>query len=159
MSESRLPGETAGALAERLAREKARDVGLRLPGGTPSVVLAADTVVTVGRYVFGKPADPVEATRMLRMLSGRAHRVVTGVAVRSPGGSVRSARSTTRVVFRRLSREEIRRYAISREPLGKAGAYAIQGAAGLFVTSIRGSYTNIVGLPLELVVRLLGVPR
>ena len=119
------------------------------------MVLAADTVVAVGGRVFGKPSGPAEAQRMLRMLSGRTHRVVTGVAVRVSGGSVRSARSTTRVTFRKLSREEIRRYASTRESLGKAGAYAIQGTASLFVTSIRGSYTNVVGLPLELVCRFL----
>jgi septum formation protein len=95
---------------------------------------------------------------MLRLLSGRTHRVITAVTIASPAGSIRRARAVTRVTFRRLSRIEIGRYVDSGDPADKAGAYGIQNAAALFVTKIHGSWTNVVGLPMEIVHRLLGPP-
>ena len=112
------------------------------------VVVAMDTIVAIGRIKLGKPANIREAEDMLRQLSGREHRVVTGVAVRYRNRET-SAAETTQVIFRRLRREEIRWYARSGEPLDKAGAYAIQGLGKLFVRSIRGCYFNVVGFPVS----------
>lgn len=119
------------------------------------VVLAADTVVCLddGR-ILGKPRSREEAFGMLRALSGAAHRVVTGVAVFSPCG-VKTAAEVSRVVFDTLTDEEIRDYIATGEPMDKAGAYALQGRAGVFVERVEGSVTNIIGLPTTLVRRLL----
>jgi nucleoside triphosphate pyrophosphatase len=123
------------------------------------VVLAADTVVAVDRMLLGKPRDAGDARRMLRLLSGRTHRVITGLATcRAGGAGVRSAEAMTWVTFAPLTRREIDWYVASGDPMDKAGAYGIQGGAGLFVTRIRGSYSNVVGLPLDLVYRMLGLP-
>jgi len=150
------PRETAARFADRAASEKARDVALRLNQG---LVLGADTVVVTGGAILGKPRDARDARRMLQLLSGRTHRVVTGVALwRAGGGLVESGVSITHVTFRKLSRAEIEWYVDCGEPLDKAGAYGIQEKAGLFVTAIRGSYSNVVGLPLELVYGMLGLP-
>lgn len=150
------PGEPPPRAAERLAVEKMLDVAARCLGER---VLGADTIVVVDGAALGKPSDPAEARRMLRRLSGRTHRVVTGLAVCDPsGGRVWSDRATTEVTFKKLSRREIEWYVATGDPLDKAGAYGIQEGAGLFVTGIRGSYTNVVGLPLELVYRMLGLP-
>jgi len=151
-----LPGESAEKFAERAASEKARDVALRMGQG---LVLGADTVVVVGKAILGKPRDSRDARRMLRLLSGRTHRVVTGVALWRAGGSlVGSGHSSTHVTFRKLSGAEVEWYVACGEPMDKAGAYGIQERAGLFVTGIRGSYSNVVGLPLELVYGMLGLP-
>ena len=160
VSESEMRAASAAAHAERLACEKAADVALRCLPGVPARVLAADTIVTIGRSILGKPHDAREARRMLRLLSGRTHRVITGVALMTAGApkTIRSARAITRVTFRRLSRWEIERYVASGDPADKAGAYGIQNAASIFVTEIRGSWTNVVGLPMEIVFRLLGAP-
>jgi septum formation protein len=121
--------------------------------------MAADTLVAVGSRVLGKPEDAAGAARMLRLLSGRTHRVVTAVAVCGPRGrGLRSGRCVTRVTFARLTRADIAWYVGSGEPMDKAGAYGIQGKASLLVERISGSYTNVVGLPMELVRRLLGRP-
>ena len=112
------------------------------------VVVAMDTIVAIGRVKLGKPASIREAEDMLRQLSGREHRVVTGVAVRYRNHET-SAAETTQVIFRKLRKEEIRWYARSGEPLDKAGAYAIQGLGKLFVRSIRGCYFNVVGFPVS----------
>lgn len=120
-------------------------------------VLAADTIVIVGRTALGKPRDAADARRMLRLLSGRTHRVITGVAI-ARARTIHTARAITRVTFRRLSRAEIERYVASGDPADKAGGYGIQNAAALFVTEIHGSWTNVVGLPMEIVHRLLGPP-
>lgn len=123
------------------------------------LVLAADTIVAIDGRLLGKPRDARDAGRMLRLLSGRTHRVVTGVAVCHAGGDrLRSGRRITRVSFRRLTPPEVAWYVASGEPMDKAGAYAIQGRASLFVEAVHGSYTNVVGLPMELVRRLLGLP-
>ena len=152
-------------MAERLAREKACEVARRLnnrragaPGDAPRI-LAADTVVIRRGIVLGKPVDDRDARRMLRLLSGGTHRVVSGVAVCGPGGvALRSLRVTTLVTFRRLSAEEIRWYVSTGEPSGKAGAYAVQGRASIFITRISGSWTNVVGLPMESITPLIGLP-
>jgi septum formation protein len=118
------------------------------------VVLAADTVVALGRRMLGKPADAAEAAAFLARLSGRRHRVITAVAVRR-GDSTRTRAVETAVRFKRLSREEIAAYVASDEWRGKAGGYAIQGRAAAFVPAIVGSYSNVVGLPLTETLGLL----
>ena len=117
-------------------------------------MLAADTVVDVDGEVLGKPLDADDARRMLRRLSGRSHRVHTGVAVRS-AGHVEVEVVTTIVTFVPLTDETIDGYLATGEPFDKAGAYAIQGAGGTFVDAVRGSHSNVVGLPLTTVARLL----
>ena len=136
----------------RLARRK----GLAAHRLRPQqMVLAADTLVFIDGQALGKPADAGAAERMLGRLSGRWHDVCTGVALILPEGRVLEDHSTTRVRFARLDAEEIRRYAASREPVDKAGAYAVQGAGAWFVERLEGSFTNVIGLPLEVVRRLL----
>jgi len=145
IDETPLPGETARLLALRLARAKAAAVAARRAG---AFVLAADTVVAVGRRLLGKPDDAAHAARMLALLSGRAHRVLTAVAVASPLGQSAARLSETRIRFKRLTASEIDGYLQSGEWAGKAGAYGVQGRAGAFVIAINGSYTGVVGLPL-----------
>lgn len=135
-----------------LARRKGEEVAARLPGRT---VLAADTLVCVENEVLGKPVDEADAARMIRLLSGRSHWVYTGVCLLLPDGTVREEVCGTKVCFAELDEDEILRYAASGEPLDKAGAYAVQGRAGAFVRSIHGSPTNVIGLPLETVARML----
>jgi len=157
VDESPRPGESPVALAERLAREKAEDVAARLAPDNDAVVLGADTVV-VGDdgSLLGKPSSSADAAAMLEKLSGRTHEVITGIAlVAAGGGRTRLAHERTRVSFRDVSRPEIDAYVASGEPLDKAGAYAIQGRAGRFVTRIEGCYFNVMGLPLSLVDRML----
>jgi septum formation protein len=144
IDETPAPGETGRLAALRLAKAKAAAAALRHPD---AYVVAADTVVAVGRRLLGKAADAVEARRMLALLSGRAHRVLTAVAAAAPDRA--GARlSETRVRFKRLTAAETDAYLASGEWEGKAGAYAIQGLAGGFVTALNGSYTGVVGLPL-----------
>ena len=144
-------GETPRALAQRLAIEKAaRSAGIaaKMPELTPCLTLAADTVVCVGRRILPKCEIRHDAEACLRLLSGRAHRVYTGLALEAPGAVMRRRLVETRVRFKRLSREEIEAYLSTGEWRGKAGGYAIQGLAGAFVVRLVGSYTNVVGLPL-----------
>ena len=143
VDETPLAGESADALVARLACAKARTVAT--PG---DVVIGADTVVVVDGSVLGKPRDPLQAAAMLASLSGRAHTVLTGLVVIDADGEERQIVERTEVRFRDLDAAEIRAYVESGEPLDKAGAYAIQGRGGRFVTSIDGSYHNVVGLPL-----------
>ena len=143
-----LPGEEAVAYASRVALEKARVVQAASDGRP---VLAADTVVVVDRQILGKPADSDDAKRMLRMLSGRAHEVVTAVVLVSEKGSFVTGTEVTTVEFMLLNKAEIDWYVATGEPSDKAGAYAIQGLASRFVTRIEGSYSNVVGLPVALV--------
>ncbi len=131
--------------ARRIALEKLAAVAGRHPG---AFVLAADTVVAVGRRILPKPADEAEARRCLELLSGRRHRVLGAVAVQAPDGRRVETLVTTAVIFKRLSEAEIRRYLADGEWRGKAGGYAIQGAAAAFIPKINGSYPNVVGLPL-----------
>lgn len=156
VDETPRPGELPEPYVLRLAREKATH---RSENG--EVVIAADTVVALGDLrrgaeLLGKPENEEDARRMLRRLSGREHSVLTGVAVWDSGqGRLESGVETTRVRFADLDREEIAWYAGSGEPLDRAGAYAIQGLAALFVEGITGNYSNVVGLPLPLVYRLI----
>ena len=167
VDETPLPGEGARDCAERLAREKALKVWRARP---QDVVLGADTVVVVDGTILGKPADGDDAARMLRMLSGREHRVITGVclvrAVVSGQGSsskvkapareeLKSASETTVVTMSEISEREIRDYVATGEPMDKAGAYAIQGIASRWIPRIEGDYSNVVGLPVALVYRML----
>ena len=147
VDESPVDGEQPTALVRRLAEAKATSVE-----GDP--VVAADTIVEVDGEVLGKPVDAEDARRMLRRLSGRTHLVHTAVAVRS-GEELELEVVTTSVRFTPLSPEAIEWYLASGEPLDKAGAYAIQGAGGTFVEAVEGSVSNVVGLPLHTVVRLL----
>ena len=145
IDETPLAGETARRLALRLAKAKAAATAARHPH---AFVLAADTVVALGRRLLGKPEDEPDAARMLGLLSGRAHRVLTAVAVIAPGGRAGARLSETRVQIKRLTAREIAAYVASREWEGKAGGYGVQGRAGAFVTALNGSYTGVVGLPL-----------
>ena len=149
------PGERPEEFARRAAREKALHIAASSPGGR--LVLGADTVVVVDGETLGKPSDPADAARMLRLLSGRTHQVHTGVClVRAPDEVKALEHETTLVTFRELDEEEIRGYVESGEPLDKAGAYAVQGLASKFVTRISGCYSNVVGLP---VARVYGILR
>ena len=151
IDETPLKDETPPRLAARLAVSKAGVVAQRAPD---AVVLAADTVVAVGRRFLEKAADEAEASRFLKLMSGRNHRVFTGVAV-AAGGVVRHRVVDTRVSFKVLSDAEIAAYVASGEWRGKAGAYGIQGRAGAFVTRLVGSYPAVMGLPLFETVNLL----
>jgi len=156
IDESPLKGELPRQLASRLAREKASAAAaVEAALGEGVHILAADTVVAVGRRILPKAETEEEAIACLRLLSGRAHRVYTGVALLVPGGAMRERLVETRVTFKRLSREEERAYLASGEWRGKAGGYAIQGLAGAFVLQLSGSYSNVVGLPLYETVSLL----
>lgn len=153
IDERPLKKETPRRLAIRLACEKARAVAAARPD---AYVLAADTVVAVGRRLLEKAANEGEAKAWLELMSGRNHRVLTGVAVVAPGGRLVSRVGEARVGFKRLSKAEVDDYLATGEWRGKAGAYGIQGAAGGFVTGIVGSYSAIVGLPLYETRCLLG---
>lgn len=156
VAESRRPGEDAIRFATRLAREKAEDVfAQRQSSAKELMVLGADTVVVCDGEVMGKPEDAAEATRMLLLLSGRTHQVVTGVAVAWAPGLTEVAAELTQVTMRTLSPQEVSDYVASGEPMDKAGAYAIQGYAGRWIPRISGCYFNVVGLPLALVTSLL----
>jgi septum formation protein len=156
VAESRRPGEEAIRYATRLAREKAEEVFARHQASAEGVtVLGADTVVVCDGEVMGKPADAADATRMLLLLSGRTHQVVTGVAVVWASGSAEVAAELTQVTMRTLSPQEVSDYVAGGEPMDKAGAYAIQGYAGRWIPRVSGCYFNVVGLPLALVTSLL----
>jgi septum formation protein len=135
-----------------LAKKKAEAGRRARPLAT---VIAADTIVVCGESRLGKPADEADASSMLRSLSGRAHEVITGVAVIAPDGRCLAEAERTRVYFRALSEEEVARYVATGEPFGKAGAYAIQGFAAPFIEKIEGCYFNVVGLPVSLLFTLL----
>lgn len=149
VDEALLPGEDPYDAAERLARAKAAAVG-RDEG---TLVIAADTIVVLDGEAINKPEDREDARRMLRRLQGRRHDVVTGMALRLDGRAI-SSRDVSRVVFALMSEDEIARYAATGEPDDKAGAYALQGIGGLFVASVEGSPSNVVGLPLRLLYSL-----
>jgi septum formation protein len=152
IDETMRPREAPRRYAERLAREKASAIATRDPD---LITIGADTVVVINRKVLGKPADANDAARMLRMLSGREHTVITAVAV-SRGRKLRSAIEEVRVKFRRLRDEEIDAYIAMGEPMDKAGAYGIQGYGATIVERIEGDYFAVMGLPL---VRLVGLMR
>ncbi|MGB7547523.1 MAG: Maf family protein [Terracidiphilus sp.] len=153
INEDPLPDEDPIAYVVRLAREKAQAVFDEL-GDPRSVVLGADTTVTLDGHILGKPEDASDAARILRMLSGRTHRVMTGVAVVTVKGAEVAA-ELTGVRFLTLTDEEIAAYIATREPMDKAGAYAIQGRAARWIPRIEGDYFNVVGLPIALVSMML----
>lgn len=154
--EQRHSGEDAIRFATRLAREKAEEVFARhQPSAEAIMVLGADTVVVCDDEVLGKPADAADAERMLLLLSGRTHHVVTGVAVTWGPRSTEVAAEVTQVTMRTLSSREVADYVAGGEPLDKAGGYAIQGYAARWIPRISGCYFNVVGLPLALVASLL----
>jgi septum formation protein len=175
IDETPLAGEAPRECAERLAREKALAVWRTRP---QALVLGADTIVVVDEIILGKPSDDEEAIRMLRMLSGRVHRVITGVCLvegvassrypvagktaphsgeilRAENREQRTASETTLITMSELSEDEIRAYVATGEPMDKAGAYAIQGMASRWIPRIEGDYSNVVGLPVALVSRML----
>jgi septum formation protein len=169
VDETPLPRESARDCAERLAREKAVTVWKSRPR---DLVLGADTVVVIGEKILGKPVDAEDAARMLRMLSGKEHQVITGVCLVSQGTrdqgfgisnekmgaencEVRTSSETTLVTMSELSDKEIREYVATGEPMDKAGAYAIQGMASRWIPRVEGDYSNVVGLPVSLVYRML----
>ena len=152
IDETPLKGETPPRLAERLACTKAETVAAAEP---EAFVLAADTVVAVGRRLLEKPADEAEARRFLSLLSGRNHRVFTGVALKAPGRDTAVRVVETRVSLKPLSDDEITGYIATGDWRGKAGGYAIQGPAGAFVRRIVGSHPAVMGLPLYEAVQLL----
>ncbi len=148
------PGEAVQDFARRAARDKAMAVAAGSP--RDSLVLGADTVVVAGNELLGKPANVEDAARMLRLLSGATHRVITGVClVRAPHHIESLEHETTLVTFHKLDEREIQDYIASGEPFDKAGAYGIQGLASKFVTRIEGCYFNVVGLPVALVYEML----
>ena len=152
VDETRLPGEAPAVYVERLARAKAR-AGLAGAGDLP--VLGADTAVVVDGDVLGKPADRADGLAMLARLAGRAHEVLTAVALARPGGEEHCRLSVSHVTFRALTDAEIAAYWATGEPADKAGGYAIQGRAARFVTRLEGSYSGVVGLPLHETAELL----
>jgi septum formation protein len=152
LDESMRPRETPRRHAERLARDKASAVAMR---NADLITIAADTIVVINRKVLGKPVDKEDAARMLAMLSGREHTVITAVAV-SRGKKLRSAIEEVKVKFRRLREEEIEAYIATGEPMDKAGAYGIQGFGATIVERVEGDYFAVMGLPL---VRLIGLMR
>jgi septum formation protein len=160
VDETPLAGESARDCAERLAKEKGIKVWRMRP---QDLVLGADTVVVVENEILGKPVDGADAERMLRLLSGRQHEVITGVSLIRPKESqknptpthIRIASETTIVTMSQLSERDIRDYIATGEPMDKAGAYAIQGIASRWIPRIEGDYSNVVGLPIALVYRML----
>jgi len=152
IDETMRPREVPRRHAERLAREKASAIAVRDPD---LITIGADTVVVINRKVLGKPVDVADAARMLKMLSGREHTVVTAVAV-ARGKKLRSAIEEVHVKFRRLRDDEIEAYIATGEPMDKAGAYGIQGFGATIVERVEGDYFAVMGLPL---VRLVGLLR
>lgn len=153
VNEDPRPDEDAIAYVVRLARDKAQAVFTSV-SDPDAIVLGADTTVTLDNHILAKPEDPSDAARMLRMLSGRTHRVITGVAIATAKG-VEVAAEATGVQFRTLSDEEIAAYVARGEPMDKAGAYGIQGLAAKWIPRVEGCYFNVVGLPLALVATML----
>lgn len=152
ISEERIARETPLRYACRLAQEKAQAVAGEFPD---RYVLGADTIVVVEDEVLEKPRDAHDAARMLRLLSGRGHQVITAVSLVAPRQRPETRFSATQVYFREVGEEEIQRYIAGGEPADKAGAYAIQGGAGPWIRRIEGEYSNVVGLPLSLVTEML----
>jgi|SRR5271166_2602482 len=151
MPEKPLEGESPLDCAQRLARDKTLAVFARHPN---DAVVGADTIVVVDEHLLEKPADTNDAARMLHLLSGRTHQVITGVCLAAPGVE-RTEAEVTQVTFSKISDDEIATYIKTGEPMDKAGAYGIQAIASRWVTSIAGDYFNVVGLPVARVYRLL----
>jgi septum formation protein len=149
-------GESGLQLVERLAREKASTVAAQRPD---AIVIGADTAVEVSGEILGKPVDDVDARRMLRALSGRTHWVHTAVAVAADGNRVSTTTTSSEVTFTTLSDAGIEWYLATGEPFDKAGGYALQGAGGVFVTTVSGSVSGVLGLPLHETATLLDLCR
>jgi septum formation protein len=159
INEELLPNEAAAAYVQRLAEEKAQAIwnanrSADHRSGGPLLVLGADTCVVCDGHILGKPTDTADARRMLEVLSGRTHAVLTGLAVVTGRKIVRDV-EITQVTFNRIDDAEIAQYIASREPLDKAGAYAIQGYAARWIPRIEGCYFNVVGLPIARTIALL----
>ena len=152
IDESLMPDEDPATYVQRLAKSKADAVAAQLADG---LVLGADTTVVVDGQILGQPVDDEDAKRMLMLLNNKWHEVLTGVAVVRVAGKSRVDYETTRVRFAEMSEHEIEWYISTGEARGKAGAYGIQGAAGVFIKEIEGDYFNIVGLPIRLVYELI----
>ncbi|MEO6335157.1 MAG: Maf family protein [Pyrinomonadaceae bacterium] len=152
IDESERPGENAELYVRRLAHEKAHAIAVSHPG---EIVLAADTTVVIDDQIIGKPADHEDARRMLGMLSGNWHEVLTGIAV-TKNGNTEVGLERTRVNFGSMSEDEIDFLVKMGDPLDKAGAYAVQAQAALFIEGIEGDYWNVVGLPVRLVYETVG---
>jgi septum formation protein len=150
------PGEAPAAYVKRVTRLKLDAAVLRMRQRRlpPAPILCSDTTVAFGRTIYGKPADARDAARMLKELAGRTHRVLTAVAVQK-GGRRAEALSVSQVTFAPMTPQQIRAYVAGGEPLGKAGAYAVQGRAAAYISGIRGSYSGIMGLPMFETARLL----
>jgi len=154
-----LPDESPKGFAERMAQEKARAIRDNVETAYPRnqnslAILGADTVVVIGNEVLGKPANSDDAARMLRLLSGHEHSVITGVCL--SGENFEDVRSEITIVhFGELSESDIKSYIKTGEPMDKAGAYAIQGMASRWISKIEGDYNNVVGLPVDLVLQML----
>jgi len=146
------PAETPLDFARRLAQEKAQAVAARQPG---EIILGADTIVLVGEEMLNKPENEADALRMLAAISGRQHEVTTAVCLLVPGKPPDVRHEITRVFVSEITKEEMQAYVRTREPMDKAGAYAIQGLASRWIYRIEGDYANVVGLPVALVVRML----
>jgi septum formation protein len=157
IDETPLPGETASAMVARLAEAKARAVAAQVGANVRECFLiGADTTVELDGEILGKPRDPAHAREMLAKLSGRSHRVLTGIfLLQLPSGDTRAAVEITTVTFASLGIGEIEEYVRTGEPLGKAGAYGIQGFAGRYIPKVEGCYFNIVGLPTATLYKLL----
>ncbi len=159
INEDPLPGEDPAAYVARLAREKAEAVFHTLSqfptdSAPPLVVLGADTTVTLDNHILGKPVDSTDAARILQLLSGRTHYVLTAIALATTGQTIVHTESTA-VTFTPLTTQQIAAYIATGEPMDKAGAYAIQGRAAQWIPRIEGCYFNVVGLPLAALVPLL----
>jgi len=156
IDETKFPSEDALTYVTRLAQTKAETVAKQITSG--GLVLGADTVVVIDEEILGQPRNDDDARRMLSLLSGKWHQVVTGIALVRKGdvSQIRVDQETTRVLFAELSREQIDWYISTGEPQGKAGAYAIQGKGALLIKEIQGDYFNVVGLPIRLVFDLIG---
>ena len=155
ITEDSKPGETPIQHAERLAQEKSEVVAKRNEG---KIVLGADTIVVVDNEILGKPRDAQDAARMLRLLSGRNHQVITGVCLArltTSNQQLATESSRTTVAFDRIGEDEINEYIATPEPMDKAGAYAIQGIASRWINKIEGDYANVVGLPVALVWKMM----
>jgi len=157
IDETVLPGETALEMVARLAEAKARAITAQMDAGIREcIIVGADTTVELDGEILGKPRDSAHAREMLARLRGRTHHVLTGIfLLRLPGNATRAAVEKSAVTFAPLSETEIDAYVASGEPLGKAGAYAIQGLAGRYIPKIEGCYFNVVGLPLARLYTLL----
>ena len=145
IDETHQPGESAQQFVSRLSLEKAQAIQLKNPEGLP--VLGSDTIVVIDEHILGKPEDNQHALEMLSILSGRTHQVMTAVTLMAPD-QTKTSLNVSDVTFMTLSKELMHAYVQTGESIGKAGAYAIQGIAGQFITEIRGSYSSIMGLPL-----------